>query len=99
MLMIPLTKNYNQSFTTSINSHKLAITLRSFRKLIYASVDVDEVNAVNGFRIVQNAEILPWSFARKIGGNIMFLTNNGQYPYPEDFDNSVCKLVFKEFGE
>lgn len=99
MYEVKIRQTANQNFNTSINKHGFNFNLRSFRGLLYATVDVDGVNVVAGFRVVHNAEILPASIARAVGGNFRFITQDGSYPTYKDLDGVACRLLFYERGE
>ncbi len=99
MYEVRIRQTANQNFNTQINKHGFNFNLRSFRGLMYVTVDVDGVNAVTGFRVVHNAEILPASVARTVGGNFRFICQDSEYPSFDKLDGVACRLLFYEKGE
>lgn len=99
MYEVDLQKTPNQSFNTSINNHGFGFVIRQFRGLAYVSIDVDGNNVVNGIRAAHNADLLPASIARAVGGNFRFICQDKNYPNAELYDGVKCRLLFFENGE
>ena len=93
---IECSRDYNQKFFTSLNGHKVALELRTFRGVIYATIDIDGERATTGIKAISGVNLLGSAVARTIGGNIRFVTIDGRYPAPEDFDGHTCCLLYFE---
>lgn len=90
--LFDLVKFPNQTFSTTVNGNSLEISLRTFRRIIYANITVNGALVEAGRRCLANEMIFSKSVAQTIGGNFRFICETDDYPNYQDFDGKKCVL-------
>lgn len=89
-------KYANQEFDVQIDGvdKDIHIALRTVKDIILMSVTVDKELLGIPFICFPGQPVLPYPYmVEKLGGNFMFVTENGVYPNYENFGTS-CNLYF-----
>lgn len=95
MKEVPLNDNAaNQSLFVKTNGHTVFFRFATFRGMCFVDVEIDGASIVSGARVVQGANILPARYETMVGGNFMFVTKGGQYPFYSIFNGIDARLVF-----
>ena len=100
---IELNNTYsNQEFDVNINESNINIHVllqTTEAESLMMSVFVDDEQVGQAFKCYPNQYIIPYKYmAEKLGGNFVFETVGGNYPYYEDFGES-CNLYFVTLEE
>lgn len=86
----------NQRFTTTCSGNSVALSLRMFKGIVYASVSVNGELACAGRPCLPNEPIFPKSVDYAIGGSFRFVCDGDDYPNYEAFGTEACYLVLEE---
>lgn len=86
----------NQRFTTTCSGNSVALSLRTFRGIVYASVAVNGVDVCCGRPCLPNEPIFPRPAEGAIGGSFRFVCDGDDYPNYEAFGTESCYLVLEE---
>lgn len=93
----------NQTFTTTINNVDMEIVIKTGgdndNPITYFALIMNGDYLCSFVPVFANQKILPYDYmAAEIGGNFFFITENDEYPYFKNFNNS-CKLIFLTLDE
>lgn len=93
----------NQTFTTKINNIEMELEIRTGgsddNPITYAALLVNNEYLCKSVPVFANQKVLPYNYMQSfLGGNFFFTTENGDYPYYKNFNNS-CKLIFLTLDE
>lgn len=88
----------NQMFTTKINNVEMEVVIRTGgsndNPITFFALIINDEYLCPFVPVFANQKVLPYSYMESVvGGNFFFITENGNYPYFENF-NGTCKLVF-----
>lgn len=84
MLQLDIQALPNQQFTSDIDGHRVAITLRVAINVMVADVSLDDVVLIRGVRVVTGQPILPYPYISN-WGNLVLTTQNDELPWWENF--------------
>lgn len=88
----------NQTFSTTLNNVDMEITIRTGgsndNPITFFNLLIDDEYLCTDVPCFANQGILPYDYmVKQIGGQFFFDTEEDEYPYFENFNNS-CKLYF-----
>ena len=86
----------NQRFTTTCSGNSVAVSFRTFRGIVYASVAVNGVDVCCGRPCLPNEPIFQRPAEGAIGGSFRFVCDGDDYPNYEAFGTEACYLVLDE---
>jgi hypothetical protein len=94
LLEIPLTSTANQVFTTTVNSQKLTIQLRSYGSYVYASISLDGTQIITN--VICNNQTYLNQYNTDLTGYLFFSTDDGAQPAYGNFGDT-CHLYYSDF--
>ena len=84
--LIPIQAVPNQAFSLLIDEVSYAITLKSARGAMVASVTIDDVLSVSNGRFYADTLIIPYPYLEGAGGNFFITTEADALPVYTEFD-------------
>ena len=84
MVEITLQQTPNQSFSFDIDGKTYDVTLRTTETTI-ADISIDNELAIIGMRVMPYRPIIPYEYLTMGGGNLFFITKNGEHLNYEEF--------------
>ena len=96
--VVPIATVPNQEFSIQFENIRYRIRLRALVDMMSADIYIDEIPAVIGHRAVAGALLVPYRYLEVAGGNFVFLTFAGEFPYWEKFNlsQSLIYVTSKE---
>ena len=93
----------NQTFTTTINNVDMKVILRlagqEGNNIMFFALRVNDDYLCPFVPVFPNQGLLPYQYMiAEAGGQFFFETENGEYPYYENF-GTTCKLYFVTIDE
>ena len=85
----------NQKFNTTCAGNSVAVSLRTFRGIVYANVSVNGELVCAGRPCLPNEPIFPRPVEVAIGGSFRFVCDGDEYPAWEKFGTEACYLVLE----
>lgn len=76
MVEITLQQTPNQSFSFDLDGKTYDVTLRTTETII-ADISIDNELAISGVRVMPYRPMIPYEYLAKGGGNLFFITENG----------------------
>lgn len=84
----------NQTFSTTLNNVDLEVILKTSDDLMLFALKSGDEYICPYVPACSNQGLLPYPYMEsEVGGNFFFVTENGEYPYYENF-GTTCSLYF-----
>lgn len=96
MIYFELSSVPNQTFTTTLNGYGVEFYIRSFRGLLYCTINLNDGSKWAGARAITDMSIFPAWINRKIGGRLMFVGDADEYPDYTQFADGGFRLAYEE---
>jgi hypothetical protein len=96
MIEINLSSIPNQSLTVQLGGFIWDITLKETKGVMSATISRDNELLIQNVRCCPGTPLLPYRYQES--GNFMFVTNDDEYPYYTQFNNTQS-LIFASQDE
>lgn len=91
MLIVPISALPNQTFSITLDNNQYDISLYVTTNIMSMDIIRNDTPIVMGMRTVSNYPVIPYEYLED--GNFFFITENGDYPYYDQF-NVTQQLIY-----
>ncbi len=84
-LIVPLASVPNQSLSIQLDEKRYVLRLHNVGDLMCIDISIDEETILQGHRLVGSQPIIPYKYLERDGGNFIFATELGDYPFWDQF--------------
>ena len=92
--ILELLATANQVFSFVVNENTIRLAIRTYKKICYCSVYVNDELVEAGRKALPNTTIFPKPTNAEVGGEFMFKTKTDEYPHYSGFEDGKFSLVF-----
>ena len=93
-VIIPLEALPNQELSVQLDGVRYVIRLRTVNGVMALDLTLDEVEIVRGERLHASEFFIPYDYLEGDGGNFVFVTDDGDYPFWTEFEISQSLVYF-----
>jgi hypothetical protein len=84
MILVPISAVPNQSFSITLDGNQYDISLYITTNVMAIDIIRNNIPVIMGIRVLPYVPIIPYEYLEN--GNFFFNTENGDYPYFEQFN-------------
>ena len=83
--VVPLASVPSQSASIQLDDIRYSLRFRDLGDMMAVDISINEVVVVTGSRVVAGAGLIPYQYLEEDGGNFIFITQGGDFPFYDKF--------------